>query len=45
MKREDASIIIRAIAIGLFSVAIIAISCMLVSFLWHARTVEMEWPW
>lgn len=45
MKREDATIIIRAIAIGLFSVAIIALSCMLAVFLWWAKRTEVEFPW
>jgi hypothetical protein len=42
MKREDASIVIRAILIGLFSIAVLTASAMLVAFVIHARHVCAE---
>jgi hypothetical protein len=45
MKREDATIIVRAIAIGLFSLLVLAMSAVFVAFVFCARQVEAEFPW
>lgn len=42
MKREDAAIIIRAVLIGLFCIAVIAAGCVLAVFILHAQMVNRE---
>lgn len=42
MKHEDVPLIMRAIGIGLGGLLVLALSCMLVPFIYHARRVEEE---
>ena len=42
MKREDITILIRAAAIGLFALFVLACSSLLLAFVLHARRVYAE---